>query len=244
MFVETVLAAVEGARAGKLMTIGITPSRPETGYGYLECSEPVRSGAIQDVLSFREKPSRDIATEYLKSGRYLWNASMFIWRPEVFLDELRRHRPDVAAPVSEIAAAWDGPAQEEMLARRWLSVPRVAVDYAVMEPAAADGLVGTVPGDFGWSDIGDFETIATLLGRPDDAGTIVHADSPDQRVLSIDCDGLIVVPRSGRLVATLDVHDLIIVDTDDAVLVCRRDRNQDIKQLTTLLREQGRTGFM
>ncbi len=243
-FSQTVLAAVQGAREGRLMTIGITPTRPETGYGYLECSAPATIGTVQNVLTFREKPSLEVAAEYLKSGRYLWNAGMFIWQAQAFLDQLEQRRPDVAAPVREIADVWDSQGHEDALARRWLTVPRVAVEYAVMEPAAADGLVGTVPGDFGWSDIGDFETVAALLGRADSGATIVDADAGEHPVVSIDSDGLIVVPSSGRLVATLDVHDLIIVDTPDTVLVCRRDRAQDVKKLTELLREQGRTNFV
>ena len=247
-FQQTVLAAVEGARLGNLMTIGITPTRPETGYGYLECSAPVAPGFVQNVLSFREKPSLDVAADYLKSGRYLWNAGMFVWQADTFLAELTRRRPDVATPVHEIAEAWDSTGRDDLLDRRWLTVPRVAVEYAVMEPAAADGLVATAPGDFGWSDIGDFETVATLLGHTESGSTVIdvdtEADADDRSVIGIDSDGLVVVPSSGRLVATLDVHDLIIVDTPDAVLVCRRDRAQDVKKLTELLREQGRTRFV
>jgi mannose-1-phosphate guanylyltransferase len=246
-FRQTVLATVDGARDGRLMTIGITPTRPETGYGYLECSEPVSPGTVQDVLTFREKPSAEVAAGYLKSGRYLWNAGMFVWQADTFLADLGRRRPDVAAPVREIADAWDGPRRDEVLARGWQTVPRVAVEYAVMEPAAVEGLVSTVPGDFGWSDIGDFETVAALLGRTEAGATVVAADAADvdeQAVLSIDSDELIVLPRPGRLVATLGVHDLIIVDTPDAVLVCRRDRAQDIKKLTEALRAQGRTDIV
>lgn len=242
-FADTVRAAAQGARDGRLMTIGIAPTRPETGYGYLECGEPIRAGVVQQLRTFREKPAHDVATKYVESGHYLWNAGMFLWRTDVFWAELERRRPDVAAPIAEIADAWDGPDRHEALDRRWLAVPRVAVEYAVMEPAAADGLVGTVPGEFGWSDIGDFETIAALLGRTE-AGTTVVNGSHGKAVVSLDSDGLVVLPGAGRLVAALDVHDLIIVDTDDAVLVCRRDRVQDVKALTELLRERGLHRFL
>ncbi|HEY7048991.1 MAG TPA: mannose-1-phosphate guanylyltransferase [Jatrophihabitantaceae bacterium] len=233
-FHAVVRAAVEGARAGRLMTIGITPTRPETGYGYLECGEPL-GAAWQRVLAFREKPTLDVATEYVKSGRYLWNAGMFVWSAAGFLDQLGRRRPDVAEPVQRIAAAWDGPDHEAVLAATWPTLPKVAVEYAVMEPASLDGLVATVPGDFGWSDIGDFETVGTLLGRDEDGITVV-GDGP---VVNLDSDGVIVVPSDGRLVAVLDVHDVVVVDTPDAVVVCRRDRVQDVKKLTERLRERG-----
>lgn len=236
-FHAVVRAAVECARQGQLMTIGITPSRPETGYGYLECAAGASAGGAQQLLAFREKPSADLAAEYLESGRYLWNAGMFVWRADVFLEQLRRRRPDVATPVEQLAAAWDGPDRESVLTTVWPTVPKVAVEYAVLEPASLDGLVSTVPGDFGWSDIGDFETVGALLGRDVD-GVAVVGDAAS--VAGLDSDGVIAVPSGGRLIALLDVHDLVVVDTPDAVVVARRDRVQDVKKLTELLKERGR----
>jgi mannose-1-phosphate guanylyltransferase len=239
-FHDVVRAAVECARTGQLMTIGITPSRPETGYGYLECGDPL-GATSQPVLAFREKPSAEVAAEYVKSGRFLWNAGMFVWRADVFLAQLRQRRPDVAAPVEQIVAAWDGPDRESALGAGWPTVPKVAVEYAVMEPASLDGLVSTVPGDFGWSDIGDFETVGTLLGRDVDGVTVVGDPAA---VANLDSDGVIVVPTEGRVIALLDVHDLVVVDTPDAVVVARRDRVQDVKKLTELLKERGQEDWI
>jgi mannose-1-phosphate guanylyltransferase len=120
-------------------------------------------------------------------------------------------------------------------------VPKVAVEYAVMEPASLDGLVSTVPGDFGWSDIGDFETVGTLLGRDVDGVTVVGDPAA---VANLDSDGVIVVPTEGRVIALLDVHDLVVVDTPDAVVVARRDRVQDVKKLTELLKERGQEDWI
>jgi mannose-1-phosphate guanylyltransferase len=143
-------------------------------------------------------------------------------------------------PVREIARAWDTDAQEAVLGELWPTIPKVAVEYAVMEPAAAEGKVATVPGDFGWNDIGDFETLGELLGRDIDGGArVVDVQGDRPPVVVIDGDGVIAVPCSSRVIATLGVRDLIVVDTADAVLVCRRDRAQDIKKLTELLREKG-----
>lgn len=236
-FASTVWRAVEGAADGALMTIGITPTRPETGYGYLLCGAAPELSTIQKVLEFKEKPTLDVAESYLKSGRYLWNASMFLWRTDVFLAELAARRPDVHDPIRTIARAWDGAEQETVLGELWPTIPKVAVEYAVMEPAAADGKVGTVPGDFGWSDIGDFETLGELLGQDVDGARLVDLGRGGG-VLALDSEGVIAVP-AGRLIATLGVSDLIVVDTEDAVLVCRRDRAQDIKRLTEVLRERG-----
>jgi mannose-1-phosphate guanylyltransferase len=239
-FSDVVRDALVGARDGKLMTIGITPTRPETGYGYLQLSAPAVAGQQQQVLEFKEKPTHAVATEYLASGEYLWNASMFLWRTEVFLAELAARRPDVHDPVREIARAWDTEAQETVLGELWPTIPKVAVEYAVMEPAAAEGKVATVPGDFGWNDIGDFETLGELLGHDIDGGArVVDVQGERPPVVVIDGDGVIAVPCSSRVIATLGVRDLIVVDTADAVLVCRRDRAQDIKKLTELLREKG-----
>jgi mannose-1-phosphate guanylyltransferase len=243
-FHEVVGHAVEGAAEGLLMTIGITPTRPETGYGYLRCSEPARPGVRQAVLEFREKPTAEAAVEYLESGSYLWNASMFLWRTDVFLAQLAARRPDVHDPVREIARAWDSDRQEAVLAERWPTIPKVAVEYAVMEPAATEGLVATVPGDFGWHDIGDFETLGELLGREVEGARIVDVGRQGAPVLVVDGTGVIAVPCSPRVIATLGVRDVIVVDTPDAVLVCHRDRAQDIKRLTELLRERGHAAHM
>ncbi|RZS33907.1 mannose-1-phosphate guanylyltransferase [Herbihabitans rhizosphaerae] len=239
-FAATVARAVDGAREGHLMTIGISPTHPETGFGYLRCTEPVRRGVIQKVLEFKEKPDLDTATEYVESGSYLWNASMFVWRVDLFAAELEARRPDVAEPVNAIADAWDTDRREDVLAELWPTVPKVAVEYAVMEPAAEEGKVATVPGDFGWNDIGDFAALGELLGTETDGGRTV-AVGEAAPVVHVDSEGVIAVPSSRRLLATLGVQDLIIVDTEDAVLVCRRDRAQDIKKLTEVLKELGHT---
>jgi mannose-1-phosphate guanylyltransferase len=236
-FAGTVWRAVEGACDGALMTIGITPTRPETGYGYLRCGAAPELSTIQKVLEFKEKPTLAVAESYLRSGHYLWNASMFLWRTDVFLGELEARRPDVHDPIRVIAAAWDTDRREAVLGELWPTIPKVAVEYAVMEPASAEGRVGTVPGDFGWSDIGDFETLGELLGQDAGGGRMVDLRGGG-RVLAVDSERVIAVP-AGRLIALLGVTDLIVVDTEDAVLVCRRDRAQDIKKLTELLKERG-----
>lgn len=242
-FERTIREAVDGARAGYLMTIGITPTKPETGFGYLRCGEQAGPGPVRVVEEFAEKPSHDVAVEYVSSGRYLWNAGMFVWRVDVFLAELRRQQPALFDGLTEIAAAWGGPHQDAVLGEVWPQLTRISVDYAVMEGAAAAGLVATVPGAFGWNDVGGFHTLGEVFEPCDEAGNIVvgsaATDSGEPPVLFHDAGGLIVVPESGRLIAALGVENLIIVDTDDAVLVCHRDRAQDVKALVDALKEQG-----
>jgi mannose-1-phosphate guanylyltransferase len=238
--VEAVEAAAAEAERGVLMTIGITPTRAETGYGYLQCGEPLGDGPARIVQEFKEKPSVEAAEAYVRSGRHLWNASMFVWRVDAFLDELARQQPAMHAGLTAIAQAWYTPEREDVLHTVWPTLPKISVDYAVMEGAAAAGRVATVPGDFGWNDVGDFHTLGEVLPA-DASGNVVLAetDAPVRGVLLRDTGGLVVVPQSGRLVAALGVHDLIIVDTSDALLVCPRSRAQDVKKLVDELKERG-----
>ncbi|NJC71513.1 mannose-1-phosphate guanylyltransferase [Planosporangium thailandense] len=241
-FVEAVRAAMGGAEAGLLMTVGITPTHPETGYGYLRCGDAVGDGPVSRVAEFTEKPPYDVAVSYVESGRYFWNASMFIWRVDVFLGELSRQQPELYAGLMRIAQAWDGPERERVLGEVWCTLPKISVDYAVMEGAAAAGLVGTVPGDFGWNDVGDFNTLGDILERDERGNVVIEAgDGPVSKpqVELLDSERTVVVPRSGRLVSAVGVHDLIIVDTPDALLVCPRNRAQDVKKLVDGLKERG-----
>jgi mannose-1-phosphate guanylyltransferase len=239
-FTEVIRQAMVGAADGLLMTLGINPTRPETGYGYLQCGGPTGGGPMLSVEEFKEKPAYDVAESYLKSGNYLWNAGMFVWRVDAFLAELARQQPQLHAGICRIAQAWDSPSREEVLGEVWPTLPRISVDYAVMEGAAAVGRVATVPGDFGWNDIGDFHTLGEVLAA-DAAGNVVVGKQSMGKpgVLLRDTEGLVVVPNSGRLIAALGVRDLIIVDTPDAVLVCPRDRAQEVKAIVDELKDLG-----
>jgi len=225
------------------MTVGITPTDPETGYGYLHTGEEVGPGPVRRVAEFAEKPSREVAEEYLRSGAYLWNASMFVWRVDAFLAELRRQQPDLHDGLATIADAWGGDEQDAVLGEIWPTLKKISVDYAVMEGAAAAGRVATVPGDFGWNDIGDFHTLGEVITAADQGGNVVVGDGSAEVLLS-DSTGVVVVPASGRLVAVLGVTDLIVVDTEDAVLVCPRERAQDVKGLVDELKERGAEEYL
>jgi mannose-1-phosphate guanylyltransferase len=244
-FTDVIRQAMAGAADGLLMTLGITPTRPETGYGYLQCGTALGDGGVLAVEEFKEKPAYEVAEGYLKSGNYLWNAGMFVWRVDVFLTELARQQPQLHAGISRIAQAWDSPSREEVLGEVWPTLPRISVDYAVMEGAATVGRVGTVPGDFGWNDIGDFHTLGEVLAADAAGNVIVGKDAMAKPgVLLRETEGLVVVPNSGRLVAALGVRDLIIVDTPDAVLVCPRDRAQEVKSIVDELKELGQHGLV
>ncbi|MGI5212213.1 mannose-1-phosphate guanylyltransferase [Plantactinospora sp. CA-290183] len=245
-WVATVRQAIIGAEQGLLMTVGIKPTRPETGYGYLQCGELVGTGPLRRVDEFKEKPATEVAEGYYRSGRHLWNASMFVWRVDVFLAELARQQPALHAGLTSVAQSWDTPQREEVLGAIWPTLPKISVDYAVMEGAAAAGRVATVPGDFGWNDVGDFDTLGDVLPADSDGNVVLGAEmvEPKPGVLLRDTERLVVVPHSGRLVAALGVRDLILVDTPDAVMVCPRDRAQEVKKLVDELKERGEENYV
>jgi mannose-1-phosphate guanylyltransferase len=243
-FEAAVRAATVGAESGLLMTIGVTPTHPETGYGYLRCGDAVGAGPVSTVQEFTEKPPYELAVSYVESGRYFWNAGMFIWRVDAFLAELSRQQPQLHAGLQKIAHAWDTAEREQVFGEVWPTLPKISVDYAVMEGAAAAGLVGTVPGDFGWNDVGDFHVLGDVLERDDHGNVVIQDDdgtAGKSDVILHETERTVVVPRSGRLVSAVGVHDLIIVDTPDALLVCPRERAQDVKKLVDSLKERGNT---
>ena len=184
------------------------------------------------MAAFVEKPSVEVATAYLAEGGSRWNAGMFVVRPTVLLDLLGEWHPEFAVALRGIAA------QPDTLAEVWPSLPKIALDHAVAEPAADAGRVATVPASFAWDDIGDFDSLATLLEgeRPvtvlGDA-TAVHA---------VDATGLVVT--GGRTIAVVGLEDVVVVDTPDAVLVTSRARAQEVKAVVAALKESGRTDLV
>lgn len=228
-FRDGVRRAVAAAREDLLVTLGIEPTHASTAFGYIHVGVPIAGHRdVHEVVEFVEKPSEQTATEYLASGRYRWNAGMFVVRPTVLLDLLGQWHPGFAQALREIAA------DPAVLEERWEDLPRIALDHAVAEPAAGAGRVAVVPATFGWHDLGDFDSLAELLPG---AGMRVLGDQ--QSVHALDASG-VVVPGSGRVVAVVGLDDVVVVDTPDALLVTTRTRAQDVKQVVARLREEGR----
>jgi mannose-1-phosphate guanylyltransferase len=230
-FGAAVATAAAAARDGWLVTLGIEPTFASSAFGYIHLGDDLdgHPGAFR-VVEFVEKPSTAVARDYLATGRYRWNAGMFVVRPSVLLDLLAEGDPQFAADLRAIAA------DLSTLDEAWPRLPKIAVDHAVAEPAAAAGRVVTVPASFGWDDIGDFDSLATLLA--DDAvPTTVLGDA--ELVQVVDATGL-VVPRSGRTIAVVGLDDVVVVDTPDALLVTTRARAQEVKQVVAALKDRGR----
>ena len=241
-FQAAVREAVATARTGPVVTIGIEPTFASTAFGYIEAGPALAvdgAPSARRVTSFVEKPDAQVAAGYLAHGGYRWNAGMFVARADVLLGELAKHRPQLHAGLLDLAAAWGTPQRDQALAAIWPGLEKVAIDYAVAEPAAAAGEVAMIPAEFGWDDIGDFASLADLL--PDDTHEgRVRVLGETEHVVVQDSEG-VVVATSGRLVAVLGLDDVIIVDTPDALLVTTRKHVQDVKSMVERVRAQGRS---
>ena len=227
---ETALKGAAGAQL--LVTFGIIPSQPHTGYGYIYAAETMTTVDGVGFLRaerFIEKPPRSLAEEYLNQGHHYWNSGIFVWRTDLILDELRQYVPDVLNPIAEFAGAGgrfsaEVPGFEAMFAR----LPAISIDYGVMEKSRR---VSLIRGDFGWNDVGSWDALEEIL--PGDSGNI----SVGEGAVLIDSRRNIVY-GDGILVACLGVDDLVVVATGDAVLVTRKDRAQDVRQIVEKLREK------
>lgn len=230
-FEKAVRTAINAARIGDLVTIGLTPTRPETGYGYIERTSEIRmtddDGTAYRSARFVEKPNLDTATEYLESGRFLWNASMFIWRVDSLSSELGRLQPDILNGVTKIARAWNSRNRDHVHAQVWSEMPNVTIDTGVMEMAER---VAVVPADMGWSDVGDWHGLGELIEQ-DSAGNAIHGE-----LVQIDTTNSVVWSETRRMVATIGIDNVVIVDTDDALLVVSRERCQDVRKVVDELK--------
>ena len=233
-FESVIREAAEVAREGHLVTIGIEPTSPATGFGYIRAGEALPGFATAlRAVEFVEKPDAVRAAQYVASGEFRWNAGMFVVRAATLLDLLAQWHHELAAGVRAIAAS------PERLDELWPGLTRIAIDHAVAEPAADAGRVVVVPAPFTWDDVGDFASLAELLppvqGEP---GLRVLGSVDD--VTTIDASG-IVAAAGGRRVAVVGIEDVVVIDTPDAVLVTTRSRAQDVKAVVDALKAQGRT---
>ena len=235
VFAACVREAVAVARAGYVVTIGIEPTFPATGFGYIRVGDRLPIAGAPDgrqVRSFVEKPDEATARGFLETGEYFWNAGMFVVGASVLLDLLADFHPELAAGLRDIAA------EPDRLATLWPGLTNIAIDHAVAEPAAAVGRVAVVPGPFTWDDVGDFASLGSLLSEASASPGLKVLGDVDL-VLAKDATG-VVVPGSGRTVTVLGLDNIVVVDTPDALLVTTRDRAQDVKSLVDLLKATGR----
>jgi len=232
-FHKAVKKAAEAAAAGYLCCFGMTPNRPETGYGYIAAGAALKGvdGAFH-IDAFKEKPDAETAQGYLDAGTYSWNSGMFLFRADVILGEFKRHQADMLAATEKALSG----AREDLNFLRmeeadFAAVPAESIDYAIMEPTDK---AAVVPAEFGWSDVGSFTALADVQEK-DAAGNVAHGD-----VMMADTSNSFIHQGDGMLVATLGVKDLIVVTSDDAVLVADKSRDQDVKKIVDRLKAAGR----
>ncbi|MFT8719624.1 mannose-1-phosphate guanylyltransferase/mannose-6-phosphate isomerase [Acetobacter sp.] len=225
-------SAASGAEKGLVVTFGMKPTRPETGYGYIEVGQPVPGlEGVKTVKAFREKPDLAQAEQFLKAGDYLWNSGMFVFTAETLIREMDQHAPDVMEGVRAAVAARKSDLFFERLGvEEFRGVPDISIDYAVAERSSN---VAVVPADLGWSDVGSWDALWDISNKDADGnvavGDVLIEDSHNSYVRS-----------EKYLTAVAGVDDLVVVTTDDAVLVTHRDRAQDVKKIVDRLKKQKR----
>jgi len=218
-----------------LITVGIKPDRPETGYGYIQRGAQVESG-VYAVETFVEKPNLETAKQYLESGEFYWNSGMFAWRPSVILSEIEKQLPKMAETVKKIGSFFDS--DIDSVSEMYNSLESVSIDVGVMEKAAS---VLMLSGDsFAWSDVGSWHSWVETASEAeaDEAGNILRGD-----VIAVDSTNSAVL-SSGKLLAVVGLDNIVVVETDDSVLVCHRDKAQQVKAVVEKLKTTGRDGFL
>lgn len=238
MYVDTMSQAVEVASEGEtLVTVGITPTYPETGYGYINFARDeaeTRRRGVYRVKRFVEKPNMETAREYLSSGEYLWNSGMFIWKVSTILEWFKRLIPETYQGAMRIKDAVGTDAFESTVAVEYGSFKAQSIDYGIMEKAKN---IFTLPGNFGWDDVGSWLALERI-NRTNDEGNIVRGD-----VITISTKNSIIVGGK-RLVATIGLDDIVIVDADDAILICSKENTQDVKRIIDNLKICNRTDLI
>ena len=241
-FRRAVEQAVAAADAGWITTIGITPTEPAIGFGYIQCGGPLDIPGAADALvveQFVEKPDLATAKKYVADEKHLWNAGMFVARADVLLARIGETDPELLASLEQLAEAWDDPARRgPVVDRVWPGLRKIAIDYTVAEPAAAAGRLAVIPSTFDWDDVGDFASIAKLHsgGRKTDLAIL----GENARVLA-DASSGIVVSQTNRIISLIGVRDIVVVDTPDALLVTTSQNAQRVKSVVDALKLSGRS---
>lgn len=234
-FRRAIAAAAQIAQDDYLVTLGITPDRPHTGYGYIQRGAllgETNGLAAFRVQCFSEKPDAPTAKRFLDSGEYYWNGGIFIWRVATILTEMESLLPRLHTELQAVAEAWDSRQRRESLVAAWDRVPRTTIDYAIMEKAAR---VAMMPVDIGWDDVGNWATLSGLVDS-DKAGNVVRGEGCP---LLMDTINTYVYTSAGRLVVTVGLENFVVVDTPDALLVCPKDQAQAVRDVVERLKAEG-----
>jgi mannose-1-phosphate guanylyltransferase len=239
-FRAVLAAAAEVAAEGTIVTLGIRPTYPATGYGYVAAGGAhtiVDGFRVYRSAGFTEKPDRTTAIRFVEDGRYSWNSGMFIWRADRLMAEYRSQLPDLHASLSRIAAAFGAPDGADVLRSEWEGIRRISIDYGIMEHAQD---VVVIPAELGWSDIGSWASLLDIL-EGDEAGNVLQAP-----VVALDTRRTLIRSESGpdRLIAAVGLEDMIIVDTPNVLLVCPRSRAEQVRDIVKRLESAGALNYL
>jgi len=236
-FYETIRFAVEAASEGHLVTFGIKPTNPSTAYGYIKQGEIIHSMEkyyIYKVEKFTEKPDENNASMMIEDGRYSWNSGIFIWKTSRIMEEFHKHMPELYNQLIKISHYINKPFYNSNLRKHWSLLPRETIDYGIMEKAED---VVIIPLNIGWSDVGSWASLMPLLNK-DEEGNVVKGN-----ILTLDThDSLILGER--RLIASIGISDLIIVDTENALLICRQSEDQRVKEIVNILTQEKKSEYL
>lgn len=236
-FQEVLRSAYQVAQDEYLVTLGITPSYPATGYGYVKRGTSLGTYGQREVYRvdrFTEKPALDRAVEMLASGEYAWNSGMFFWKVSQILEEFSRQMPELADKLEVIAGHWGEPEYQQIVEEVWPEIVPETIDFGIMEGAER---VAVIPaGDLGWSDVGSWESLFEVL-QGDSAGNITRGGEH----IALDSRGtLVYTAENPRTVVTIGASDLVVVDTGDVLLVCDKEQSQRVREIVQRLKDEGR----
>lgn len=230
-FQQVLQSAAQVAHGGQIVTLGIKPTFASTGFGYIERGASlgqVGGFDVYEALHFKEKPSEELAAQLVADGKHSWNSGMFIWTTDRVCAEFERQLPETWSKLSQVQQSFGTPQFTQTLAAVWPTVPKETIDYGIMEGADK---VAVIPVDIGWNDVGSWASVLDIM-EPDEFGNVVIGG----RHLAVDTTGSLV--KTDRLVATIGLTNVIIIDTEDSLLVCSRERTQDVKRIVEKLQQE------
>jgi mannose-1-phosphate guanylyltransferase len=241
LFHYLISAAFDVAQKNYLVTLGITPTYPSTGYGYIEQGTPLEGEhkyPVYAVRRFREKPDQETAQQLLRSGNHSWNSGMFVWRADTIMAEIKRHMPELFKVVNKIAAAWGTPEQDEVVRKSWSGLKSQTIDFGVMEKAEN---VAVLPaGGLGWNDVGSWDSLFEVL-LPDMNGNV----ATNAQHLALDTHNTLVYSKTDeRLVVTIGLDDIVVVDAGDVFMVCKVDQSQKVKDVVEHLKKHHQEKYL
>ena len=238
IFIDTLKTALDVVEKGdNLVTIGITPNYPETGYGYINFTkgESFKDSAnLYEVLRFVEKPNLEKAKEYLTSGQYLWNSGMFVWRASTILKNFKEYLPEIYEGLQKIGESIGTEKYEEVLKKEFSNLPSESIDYGIMEKARN---IYVIPGNFGWDDVGSWLSLGRI-NKTNQDGNVINGN-----VISIKTKNSIIQGNE-KLIATIGLEDIVIVDTDDVTLICHKNNTQEVKEVINNLKICNRNEYL